>query len=301
MTVLVVFASSCLLVAASLMGVWYLRRQRAPMDQRLQRLAGYGSAGGYEEPSLWRRFFTPVWQDITATFTNVMPEQLMARTRRLLWSSGGSLSVQAFYSLILVLGTGLPVTMFALLWVATQGSIPLMGYLLIVGAVFFGAGAPLLWALNRSRARQAAIWRSLPDAYDLLTISVEAGLGLDQAFQRVTDKLRGPFSDEVAQMLREVGLGKERRDALADLAHRCDVTEVQTFANAVLQAEQLGSSLGQVLRVQSQQLRIMRRQKAEELAQKAPVKMVFPLVFCILPSVFIVVLGPVIINLMETL
>jgi len=300
-TILVVLASVCLLASGGFGVLWHLRRQRMPLDQRLARLAAYQQASPYDEQPLLRRFLAPIWEDLTGTFTNLMPERLMERTRRLLWSAGSSLSVQALYSLALVLGTALPVAAFVLLWIATQGSIPVLGYLAVVALIFFGGAGPFVWISSRSQARQHAIWLSLPDAYDLLTISVEAGLGLDQAFQRVTEKLKGPFSQEIIQMLREVALGKERRDALADLARRCDVAEVHTFSNAVLQAEQLGSSLGQVLRVQSQQLRILRRQKAEELAQKAPVKMVFPLVLCILPSVFIVILGPVIINLLRTL
>ena len=143
--------------------------------------------------------------------------------------------------------------------------------------------------------------KGLPDSLDLLTICVEAGLGLDQAFQRVTEKQSGPLADEIHQMLREIGLGKARRQALLDLAERTDIEDIRSFANAVIQTEQLGTSLAQVLRVQAQRLRVRRRQRAEQEARRAPVKMVFPLVFCLMPSLFIFILGPIIVNLVDYL
>ena len=139
--------------------------------------------------------------------------------------------------------------------------------------------------------------RGLPDSMDLLTICVEAGLGLDAAFNRVSEKQRGPLVDEMRQMLREIGLGKSRRDGLLDLAYRTDLEEVRTFANAVIQAEQLGTGIAQVLRIQSERLRVRRRQLAEQEARKAPIKMVFPLVFCLMPSLFIFILGPIVVKL----
>ena len=143
--------------------------------------------------------------------------------------------------------------------------------------------------------------RGLPDSLDLLTICVEAGLGIDAAFQRVTEKQTGPLVDELRQMLREIGLGKTRRQAFIDLAGRTDIDDVRSFTSAVLQAEQLGSSLAHTLRVQSQRLRVRRRQRAEQQARRAPVKMVFPLVFCLMPSLFIFILGPIIVSVVEFL
>ncbi len=134
-----------------------------------------------------------------------------------------------------------------------------------------------------------------------MTVSVEAGLGLDAALRQVSQKLRGPLGDEIGQMLREVGMGRPRREALEDLAERTDVPEVTTFVNAVIQAEQLGTSLGRVLRAQAMTLRVRRRQRAEEMARKAPVKLVFPLVLCIMPSFFIVTIGPVFVRLVSYL
>ena len=135
----------------------------------------------------------------------------------------------------------------------------------------------------------------IPDTLDLLTISVRAGLGFDAALGRVVEKLKGPLSDEFRRALAEVRVGKARREALRDIVPRTEVTPLTNFIGAIIQAEQLGVSISKVLQVQSEQLRIERRQRAEEQAAKAPIKMLFPLVGCIFPSLFIVILGPAII------
>ena len=132
----------------------------------------------------------------------------------------------------------------------------------------------------------------IPDALDLLTISVRAGLGFDAALGKVVEKLKGPLTEEFRRALAEVRVGKARRDALRDIVPRTEVQALTNFIGAIIQAEQLGVSISKVLQVQSEQLRIERRQRAEEMAAKAPIKMLFPLVGCIFPSLFIVILGP---------
>ena len=154
---------------------------------------------------------------------------------------------------------------------------------------------PEFWLGRRVRARQHAILLMIPDALDLLTISVRAGLGFDAALAKVVEKLQGPLSDEFRRALAEVRVGKARREALRDIVPRTEVVPLTNFIGAIIQAEQLGVSISKVLQVQSEQLRIERRQRAEEMAAKAPIKMLFPLVGCIFPSLFIVILGPAII------
>jgi tight adherence protein C len=170
-----------------------------------------------------------------------------------------------------------------------------IGYLLgIVGAIF-GYIVPEFWLGGRVKKRQKAILLMIPDTLDLLTISVRAGLGFDAALGKVVEKLKGPLSDEFRRALAEVRVGKARRDALRDIVPRTEVGPLTNFIGAIIQAEQLGVSVSKVLQVQSEQLRIERRQRAEEQAAKAPIKMLFPLVGCIFPSLFIVILGPAII------
>ena len=146
-----------------------------------------------------------------------------------------------------------------------------------------------------SRSASTLILLQIPDALDLLTISVRAGLGFDAALGKVVEKLEGPLTDEFRRALAEVRVGKARREALRDIVPRTEVPPLTNFIGAIIQAEQLGVSISKVLQVQSEQLRIERRQRAEEQAAKAPIKMLFPLVGCIFPSLFIVILGPAII------
>ena len=179
----------------------------------------------------------------------------------------------------------------------TRGAIVMALLFMLVGAAI-GYIAPEFWLGRKTRARSLAMTLQLPDALDLLTISVEAGLGFDAALAKVVEKMDGPLVDEFRQALAEVRMGRSRRDALRDLATRADAQPVTNFIGAIVQAEQLGVPIAKVLQIQSNQLRIERRQRAEEAAAKAPVKMLFPMVGCIFPTIFIVILGPAIVTVM---
>jgi tight adherence protein C len=148
--------------------------------------------------------------------------------------------------------------------------------------------------------RQGGIVKALPDCLDLLTICVEAGLGFDAAMGKVYDKWDNDLSVAFGRVLQEIQLGKIRRDALRDMAKRMDVPDVTSFTAAIIQADQLGVSISKILRIQSDQMRVKRRQRAQEKAHQAPVKMLIPMVFLIFPSIWIVLLGPSIIILMHT-
>jgi tight adherence protein C len=167
----------------------------------------------------------------------------------------------------------------------------------MVGAAI-GYIAPEFWLGRKMRARSLAMTLQLPDALDLLTISVEAGLGFDAALAKVVEKMEGALVDEFRQALAEVRMGRSRREALRDVANRADAQPVTNFVGAIVQAEQLGVPIAKVLQIQSNQLRIERRQRAEEAAAKAPVKMLFPMVGCIFPTIFIVILGPAVVTVM---
>ena len=172
-----------------------------------------------------------------------------------------------------------------------------IAFALIAGAAVGGIGffAPELWLSRRIKKRQKLVLLAVPDTLDLLTISVRAGLSFDGALSKVVEKTNGPLSDEFRRALAEVRVGRTRRDALRDMVGRTNVQALTNFIGAIIQAEQLGVSISKVLQVQSEQLRIERRQRAEEMAAKAPIKMLFPLVGCIFPSMFIVILGPAVI------
>jgi tight adherence protein C len=175
---------------------------------------------------------------------------------------------------------------------------PTLGFLFAVVGAAFGFILPEFWLGRRIQARSMAMVLQLPDALDLLTISVEAGLGFDAALAKVVEKMEGPLVNEFRQALAEIRMGRTRRDALRDVVARADAQPVSNFIGAIVQAEQLGVPIAKVLQIQSQQLRVERRQRAEEAAAKAPVKMLFPMVGCIFPTIFIVILGPAIVTVM---
>jgi len=154
---------------------------------------------------------------------------------------------------------------------------------------------------RRIRKRKKGILLALPSALDLLTISVEAGLSFDAAMTRVAEKYKNPLTSEITLMLNEIRLGRGRLEALDDLGKRCKVDELTTFVSAIIQSEQLGVGIANVLRIQSEEIRRKRRQRAEEQGQKAPLKMLFPMVGCIFPTLFIVLLGPAIIEVAHQL
>jgi tight adherence protein C len=185
--------------------------------------------------------------------------------------------------------------------VGVLGLPPVLRILMGVIGLAFGYTIPEFWLGGRVKKRQHAILLQIPDTLDLLTISVRAGLGFDAALGKVVEKMEGPLIDEFRRALAEVRVGKSRREALRDIVPRTEVPPLTNFIGAIIQAEQLGVSISKVLQVQSEQLRIERRQRAEEMAAKAPIKMLFPLVGCIFPSLFIVILGPAIILIMQNL
>ncbi len=161
-----------------------------------------------------------------------------------------------------------------------------------LGGSLLGFFLPVMLLSSRIKRRQAIIIKAMPDALDLLTVCVEAGLGFDQAMSKVSEKWENELSLAFERVIQEVRLGKLRREALRDMADRMDIADMTSFVAAIIQADQLGVSMGKVLRIQSDQMRVKRRQRAEKKAHEAPVKMLIPMVFLIFPSIYIVLLGP---------
>src|SRR5713101_7037653 len=169
-----------------------------------------------------------------------------------------------------------------------------------LGGFLLGRFLPDVWLNNKIKGRQKELRLALPNALDLLTISVEAGLGFDAAIGRLTEKFKNALSDEFAQVLNEIRLGRPRLEALDEMGRRSGVEELHTFIQALIQSEQLGVGIAKVLRIQSEEMRRRRRQRAEEQAAQAPLKMLFPMIGCIFPTLFIVLMGPAVIIIIHT-
>jgi tight adherence protein C len=278
-------------IAVSCTMLWMAGLRGSPAEARLGRLA-HGARRVSVDAPFSARVMIPVVDNVTNAFMHIMPHTFVQRISTNLQAAGNPMTTAGFFAVLLITSVFFPLALIAFLAMTgtTVNALPIVLTLVFAGIGFM---IPIFVLQMAVSSRKSAIWKHLPDAFDLITVSVEAGLGLDAALRQVSEKLRGPLSDEIAQVLREVGMGRARREALEDMAVRCQVRELETFVHAVVQAEQLGTSLGRVLRAQALSLRVRRRQRAQELARRAPVKMVFPLVFLIMPTFFIITLGPV--------
>jgi tight adherence protein C len=287
-------------LAIASLAVWRLQMSTSGLDPRIRALASERDASlSLREVPFERRVVLPVIDSITQRVIELLPPTFIARTRKHLVAAGEPMSLVGFFTFVLFLAALFPVAYYVIAWGAIRGS-PSGAILVFLPLVaLLGVLLPFLWLRRTMKRRQTLVWRGLPDAFDLMTTCVEAGLGLDSAFQKVCEKMEGPVAVEFSEMLREVSMGKSRRDALRDMGDRTGVADLQAFANMIIQAEELGTSLGTTLRAQAADMRRRRRQRAEEEARRAPAKMVFPLVFFILPSLFVVILGPIAIELFK--
>ncbi|HET7034788.1 MAG TPA: type II secretion system F family protein [Thermomicrobiaceae bacterium] len=241
-----------------------------------------------------QRVLLPLSRYVATRLGRFMPQQNVERLRQQLIEAGQprGLGTTEFMGLRMVMGAGLGGLLLLLGLSGSRDMMSIAVFPCVVGAV--GYMLPSVWLSRRIKDRKKDILRAMPDAIDLLTISVEAGLGFDPALSRVVEKWDNALTREFGRMLSELRMGAARRDSLRDMSNRINVDDLSTFVSAVIQADQLGVSISQVLRIQSKQMRMVRRQRAEAQAQKAPLKMLFPMIFLIFPSIYIVILGPAI-------
>lgn len=299
-TVLISASAFCL--AAGLGSL--LERDRLVVVARLMELQQKKSGNRLREElsqPLTLRVLKPVWDRLSGNIVRSMPVARRRYLQRRLQSAGVPVWLTpGGFRLIQLLLSGLAGGLAAATGLLSQEGWINLALLLVVGALA-GILLPELYLGSRIKGRRQEIERSLPDVLDLLMVSVEAGLGFELALVKVTEKFRGALSGEFGRLLQELRLGKPRREAFRDLAERVGVDDLTSFIGSLVQAEQLGVNIGSMLRLQAEQMRRKRRQRAEEQAMKAPVKMLLPLVFCIFPALFVVLLGPAILQIMKTL
>jgi tight adherence protein C len=278
--------------------------EKAVVRSSLRQLEGYEVENVRDQELLipfYQRALLPVFKGLTALGGRFTPVGYVDTVRQKFVYAGrvSADGVDRFLAIRVITVVMIPGWfLFVTLFLPVQG-------ILRLGTLGLGAAMLLLGPdamLNRRvEERQYEMQRKLPDILDLLTISVEAGLGFEQAVDRTVSSVPGPLSDEFARMLGELRAGSSRADAMRAMEGRTNVPEIRSFVLAILQADTFGVSIGRVLRAQADEMRIKRRQIAQEKAQKAPVKMLIPMVFCIFPALFVVVLGPAMINISRNL
>lgn len=296
-----------LLVSAFALGVWAVAAtvdEKATVRASLRQLDGYDVDNVRDQELLkpvQERTIAPLQEKLIEVAKRFTPDGYAEKVRDRLVSAGiRDMSwVDKFMSIrvVCILMTPLPI-------ILVYGVLGLSGLLGLVVAGFLVAllvVGPDTILNRRIEERQTEIRTMLPDVLDLLVISVEAGLGFEQALDRTVAAVPGALTDEFGRMLGEVRAGASRADAMRAMEKRSDVPELRSFVLAILQADTFGVSIGRVLRAQADEMRVKRRQLAEEKAQKAPIKMMIPMVFCVFPALFVVVIGPAIINIRESL
>ena len=278
--------------------------ERSTVRASLRQLEGYEVDNVREQELLKpmrERTVAPVVDTLSGLGNRFTPEGYKEKTRLRFMAAGyrDQDTVDRFFALRVVLIALVPVVWWFIYGFAGMSGMTGLASALLMRVVF--VLGPDAMINRRVEERQNAIRRALPDVLDLLVISVEAGLGFEQALDRTVAAVPGPLTEEFARMLGEVRAGSSRANAMRAMERRCDVPELRSFVLAILQADTFGVSIGRVLRAQADEMRIKRRQLAQERAQKAPVKMLIPMVFCVFPALFVVVIGPAIISMMNSL
>lgn len=295
-----------LLALAIGVGLWTVLSsadEKATVRASLRQLDGYEVDNVRDQELLKpmkERTVAPIMERLVSLGKRFTPDGYSDKVRTRLTASGNSSpdAVDRFIA-IKVIGTALaPVSLILVFGVIGMSGMKGLLVAGLLGAVMvYGPDAILN---RRVEERQREIQQMLPDVLDLLVISVEAGLGFEQALDRTVGSVPGALTQEFGRMLGEVRAGASRANAMRAMEKRTDVPELRSFVLAILQADTFGVSIGRVLRAQADEMRIKRRQMAQEKAQKAPVKMMIPMVFCVFPALFVVVIGPAIINIKET-
>ena len=268
-----------------------------------QRLAGYGGEKplSIEEVELSRpfseRFLRPAIERLGSMLSRSTPQKQRQDMMNRLEMAGrpGNLTPEDFTAVRLVAAAVMAAVGLLLGLLLAN---PLYLVISLIAGTVLGFYLPVLWLKQKVDARRTEIQKGLPDAMDLLVIAVDAGLGFDAALARVTDKYRNALSDQFAKVLREVSLGRPRLEALDEMGRASGVEDLHNFIQAIIQSEQFGTGIGKILRIQADEMRRKRRQRAQEKAAQATLKMMLPMVGCIFPTLWIVLLGPAALILM---
>jgi len=253
----------------------------------------------FEQP-FSERTLKPLLRRLATLLRSRTPDKTIEDIRRDLIVAGRPKNLTVNDFLGLKLAGAIVVGIGAAFFAISAGAPTLVLVIGPIGGAVLGYFLPNLWLRSKIRKRQNEIQLALPDVLDLLVVCVEAGLGFDSAMQKVTQKFDNALTREFAQIINEIRLGKPRREALRDMIERTQVGDVSSFISAIIQADQLGVSTARILSIQSEQMRLKRRQRAEKLAHEAPIKMLIPMALFMLPTIYLVILGPMIPKLLSS-
>jgi tight adherence protein C len=309
-TVVIIVLVLAIIIGTVLVVVAGIRKSKDLIEDPLaERLAEYSQRGetvSLEEIELAQPFsdrvVMPIMRRLGEISKRFTPQNVLEQTRKRLELAGnpGRMDAATFMILHFVAAVLLGGLIFVISLFSKTFSLPIKILLVVIFTVL-GYFLPDLLLKSRTDSRQKQIRKAMPDALDLLTICVEAGLGFDAAMAKVHEKWDNELAMAFGRVIREIQLGKLRRDALRDMADRLGIAEMTSFVAAVVQSEMLGVSMAKVLRIQSDQMRVRRRQYAEEQAHQAPIKMIFPMGLLIFPSLMIVLLTPAALRLAGSL
>jgi len=310
MNIIFILGGIVLIVAIAVVVVSLRRNEQGEDDDPLQaRLAEFiqrGDVTSLEEIELSQPFservIIPIIRRVGEFSARFTPQKALQNTARQMELAGNPWPIDppTFLALRFVLGVVFGGFLVAVTLLAPLSEDPSQNALYIFGAAFFGFYWPHLTLTRKITDRQSEIRKAMPDALDLLTICVEAGLGFEAAMSKVAEKWENQLALAFSRTLKEIQLGKVRREALKDMSDRLGVAEMTSFTAAIIQSEQLGVSMAKVLRIQSDQMRVKRRQYAEEQAHKAPIKMIIPMALLIFPSIIIIILVPAALQIMSS-
>jgi tight adherence protein C len=286
---------------------WAAIAIRPRKGQLIERLRQYQDLGGYNDPfearlemGLWQRFFNPILEEIGSRLKFSSNQSALAQLETQLELAGGPAGLTpggliAMQFLAIFVGAAVGFLLGNFVLAVDTG--PLVAF--ILATTILGFYVPRIWLKRAIAARRLEIVEAMPNALDLMTLSVEAGLAFDSALLRVSEKYKNALAEEFSLVIAEMKLGRTRKDAMTAMADRLDIDDVTSFVTAIVQSSELGTNLGDTLRIQAVDMRRRRRQRAEEKGNQAPLKMLLPMVGCIFPSLFVVLLGPAAIQLVH--
>jgi len=295
--ILLIFTTSLIYIY---MFISFIYKDEILIAQRLDNLK-VKKKDAFDELSLpfYQRIIKPLGNGISEWLFKITPSGMKGTINEKLIAAGNPYNIGVNQWLLIRCIFCIIIPGISFFITTTLGLLGANTFFIIIGAFIISYLIPSFYLKHMTVKRQKEIINTLPDVLDLLTVSVEAGLAFDGAVSRLVNKMEGQLSKEFGRVLNEIKMGRSRKDALKEMSLRCNVTDLTTFIGSIIQADELGVSISNVLRIQSKQMRQKRRQRAQEKAMKAPVKMLFPLVFFIFPTIFSILLGPALIRILR--